>query len=172
MPHGLTGLPQAVEAVFPRTIFQTCLVHVIRSSMRYVPWKERKAVCADLRAIYTAANEAEALRALEAFETKWGSRFPMIGKAWRARWAEITPFLAFPAEIRRAIYTTNAIEALNRQVRKVLKTRGHMPNDDAALKLVFLAIRNAEKKWGRPDRKTWARAKVQFAILFGDRLPA
>lgn len=169
---GLTGLPQAVEAVFPQTIFQTCLVHVVRSSTRYVPWKERKAVCADLRAIYTAANEDEALRALEAFEARWASRFPMIGKAWRARWAEITPFLAFPAEIRRAIYTTNAIEALNRQVRKVLKTRGHMPNDQAALKLVFLAIRNAEKKWGHPHRKTWAQARLQFVIHFEDRIPS
>jgi putative transposase len=169
---GLTGLPQAVEAVFPRTIFLTCLVHVIRSSTRFVPWKERKAVCADLRAVYTAANEDEALRALEAFEARWGSRFPMIGKAWRARWAEISPFLAFPAEIRRAIYTTNAIEALNRQVRKVLKTRGHMPTDEAALKLVFLAIRNAEKKWGRPDRRTWAQARLQFVIHFGDRIPS
>jgi len=168
---GLTGLPDAVEAAFPRTIFQSCIVHMIRSSTRFVPWKERKKVCADLRLVYTAANEQDALQALDSFEAKWGKRFPMIGKAWRARWAEISPFLAFPPEIRRSIYTTNAIEALNRQVRKILKTRGHMPNDDAALKLVYLALRNAQKKWGRPDRKTWAQARLQLAILFEDRIP-
>lgn len=169
---GLTGLPQAVEAVFPSTIFQTCIVHMIRSSTRFVPWKERRAVCADLKAIYNAVDEEEARKALEAFERTWGARFPMIGKAWRTRWAEISPFLAFPAEIRRAIYTTNAIEALNRQVRKVLKTRGHMPTDEAALKLVFLAIRNAQRTWGRTDRRTWAQARLQFAIHFGDRIPS
>ena len=109
--------------------------------------------------------------ALEDFEAAWGERFPMIGKAWRERWGEITPFLAFPAEIRRAVYTTNAIEALNRILRKVLKTRGHMPNHEAALKLLFLAIRNAKKTWGRPHH-SWSQARLQFAIHFGDRLPA
>jgi putative transposase len=168
---GLTGLPQAVEAAFPRTIFQTCVVHMIRSSTRFVPWKERRALCADLRGIYTAMNEEQARLALEAFEGKWGARFPMIGKAWRARWGEITPFLAFPPEIRRAVYTTNAIEALNRQVRKVLKTRGHMPTDEAALKLIYLAIRNAEKTWG-DHRHSWSQALLQFSILFADRMPA
>ena len=168
---GLTGLPEAVEAAFPRTIFQSCIVHMIRSSTRFVPWKERKAVCADLKTVYSAASVEDAELALEAFEANWGKRFPMIGKAWRARWSEITPFLAFPEEIRRAIYTTNAIEALNRQVRKVLKTRGHMPNDDAALKLVFLAVRNAKKKWGNPHY-TWSQARLQFAVHFGDRIPS
>ena len=167
---GLTGLPQAVEAAFPATIFQTCIVHMVRSSTRFVPWKERRAVCADLRLIYTATDVDEAWEALEAFESVWGERFPMIGKAWRERWGEITPFLAFPLEMRRAIYTTNAIEALHRILRKVLKTRGHMPNDDAALKLLFLAIRNAKKRWGRPHH-TWSQARLQFAIHFGDRIP-
>lgn len=168
---GLTGLPQAVEASFPTTIFQTCIVHMVRSSTRFVPWKERKAVCADLRKIYTAPNVEAAEDALEDFEAAWGERFPMIGKAWRERWDEITPFLAFPAEIRRAVYTTNAIEALNRILRKVLKTRGHMPNHEAALKLLFLAIRNAKKTWGRPHH-SWSQARLQFAIHFGDRIPA
>lgn len=166
---GLTGLPQAVEAAFPRTIFQTCIVHMIRSSTRFVPWGERKAVCADLRSIYTATNQEHAERALEAFQVTWGARYPMIVRAWRARWTEITPFLAFPAEIRRAIYTTNAIEALNRQVRKTLKTRGHMPTDEAALKLVYLAIQNAQKRWGA-HRETWQQARLQFAVLFPDRM--
>jgi putative transposase len=166
---GLKGLPDAVEAIFPRAIFQTCIVHVIRSSTRFVPWKERKAVCADLRAIYTAADIEIAEHALTSFEAKWGQRFPMIGDAWRRRWAEITPFLAFPDEIRRAIYTTNIIEALHRQLRKVIKTRGHMPNDQAAMKLLFLAARNAEKSWKKPPLY-WSKALLQFAIHFEDRI--
>lgn len=167
---GLTGMPQAVEAAFPQAIFQTCIVHMVRSSTRFVPWKERRAVCADLRAVYTADNEEAASDALDAFEATWGKRFPMIATAWRKRWDEITPFLAFPAEIRRSIYTTNAIEALNRQLRKVLKTRGHMPSDLAASKLLYLAIRNASKKWGGRNRR-WAGALLQFAIHFEGRFP-
>ena len=166
---GLSGLPEAVEAAFPRTIFQTCIVHMIRSSTRLVPWGERRELCADLKAVYSSVDEEQARLALDSFEAKWGRRFPSIGKAWRTRWAEITPFLAFPAEIRHAIYTTNAIEALNRHIRKTLKTRGHMPTDDAALKLIFLAIRNAEKTWGRA--RMWAQARLQFAVHFGDRFP-
>jgi len=167
---GLTGLPEAVEAAFPDTVFQTCIVHLIRSSTRFVPWKDRRAVCADLRLVYTASDADAALDALDAFDAKWGARFPMIAAAWRKRWDEITPFLAYPKEIRRVIYTTNAIEALNRQIRKVLKTRGHMPNDDAAMKLVYLAIRNAAKNWGGRD-KSWGKALLQFAIHFEGRLP-
>lgn len=166
---GLTGLPEAVEAAFPESIFQTCIVHMVRSSTRFVPWKDRKAVCADLRTIYTAENAEAAELALDAFEDKWGNRFPMIATAWRRRWAEITPFLAFPPEIRRAIYTTNAIEALNRQLRKVLKTRGHMPHEQAAFKLLYLAIRNAKKTWGGRDRR-WNSALLQFAIYFEGRI--
>ena len=167
---GLTGLPEAVEAAFPRAIFQTCIVHMVRASTRFVPWGERKQVCADLKAIYTAENAEAAEQALNAFEGSWGQRFPMIAPAWRRRWDEITPFLAFPPEIRRAIYTTNAIEALNRQLRKVLKTRGHMPNEQAAFKLLYLAIRNAQKSWGGRDKR-WNHALLQFAIYFEGRIP-
>lgn len=166
---GLTGMPQAAEASFPQAIFQTCIVHMIRSSMRFVPWKERKAVCADLRTVYTADDAEGAREALDAFDAKWGARLPMIAQAWRDRWDEITPFLSFPQEIRRLIYTTNAIESLNRQIRKVLKTRGHMPNEQAALKLVYLAISNASKSWGGADRRASA-AVLQFAIHFHGRM--
>lgn len=167
---GLKGLPEAVEASFPAAVFQTCIVHMVRSSVRFVPWKDRKAVCADLRAIYGAIDEEAALEALDAFDSKWGKRYPMVVKSWRERWAELSPFLAFPAELRKAIYTTNAIEALNRQVRKVIKTKGAFPTEDAALKLIYLAIRNAEKTWGNRTRD-WGSALSQFAILFGDRIP-
>jgi putative transposase len=166
---GLTGLPEAVEAAFPRAIFQTCIVHLVRSSTRFVPWKDRKAVCADLREVYTADSAESAAMVLEGFEVKWGQRFPMIAPAWRRRWDEFTPFLAFPPEIRRAIYTTNAIEALNRQLRKVLKTRGHMPNEQAALKLLYMAVLNAQKNWGGRDRR-WNTALLQFAIHFEGRI--
>ena len=166
---GLTGMPEAVEAAFPRAIFQTCIVHMVRSSTRFVPWKERKAVCADLRTIYTAETAEAAEAALDGFERIWGRRFPMIGPAWRRRWDEVTPFLAFPMEIRRAIYTTNAVEALNRQLRKVLKIRGHMPNEQAALKLLFMAVRNAQKNWGGRDKR-WNTALLQFAIYFEGRI--
>lgn len=167
---GLTGLPEAGEAAFPRAIFQTCIVHMVRSSTRFVPWKERRAVCADLRKVYTAASVDQAEQALDAFEATWGRRFPMVAPAWRARWAEITPFLAFPEEIRQAIYTTNAIEALHRHLRKALKTRGALPDDDAALKILFLAIRNARATWGGRHR-TWTQALLQFAIHFEGRMP-
>jgi putative transposase len=165
---GLTGLPDAIEAAFPKAIFQTCIVHMVRSSTRFVPWKDRRAVCADLRTVYSAENAEAAEQALDAFEAKWGKRFPMIAAAWRRRWDEVTPFLAFPQPIRRAIYTTNAIEALNRQLRKVLKTKGHLPNEQAALKLLYLAIRNT-KRWGGPDRRN--DALLQFAIYFEGRIP-
>jgi putative transposase len=168
---GLTGLPEAVEASFPRAIFQTCIVHMVRNSTRFVPWKERRAMCADLRKVYGAANADDAEEALREFEAKWDSRFPMIAKSWRRRWQEVIPFLSFPPALRRAIYTTNAIEALNRQLRKVLKTKGAVPSDDAALKLLYLAIRNAKKTWGRSNR-SWAQALLQFAIHFEDRIPA
>ncbi len=167
---GLKGLPEAVEASFPKTIFQTCIVHLIRSSTRYVPWKQRRALCADLRCLYQAVDEDAALQALDDFESKWTERYPMVARAWKERWDEWTPFLSFPQEIRRIIYTTNAIESLHRQLRKVLKTRGHMPSDEAALKLLFLAVRNAQKSWGGTLR-TWHAALLQFAIHFEDRLP-
>ena len=165
---GLSGLPEAVEAAFPQTVFQTCIVHMVRSSTRFVTWKDRKAVCADLRTIYTAPTVEAAEQALLEFDEKWSDRYPMIAPAWTRRWEEITPFLRFPPEMRRAIYTTNAIESLNRQLRKVTKTRGAFPNEDAALKLLYLALRNAAKTWGRPFPQ-WGLAVAQFAIHFGDR---
>lgn len=167
---GLKGLPEAVEATFPETIFQTCIVHLIRSSMRYVSWSERRGLCAELRKLYTAADEEAAMMVFEDFEQAYGAKYPTVVKAWRDRWEEWTPFLTFPQEIRRIIYTTNAIEALHRQLRKVLKTRGHLPSDDAALKLLFLAVRNAETSWGGQLR-TWSKALMQFAIHFEGRLP-
>jgi putative transposase len=167
---GLTGIADAVEAAYSQTVYQTCIVHVIRSSTRFVPWKDRKAVCADLREIYTAADADAAELALERFEDRWAKQFPMVAQTWRRRWAEIIPFLAFPQEIRRIIYTTNVIENLNRQLRKVLKTRGHMPSDEAALKLLFLAVRNATKAWKGRDRN-WTRALHQFSLHFEGRIP-
>lgn len=167
---GLTGLPDAVEAAYPQAIFQTCIVHMVRQSVRFVPWKDRRDVCSGLRHIYTADDEQAAGEALRRFEERWGAKYPMIGPAWHRRWAEITPFLAFPEEIRRAIYTTNAIEALNRQLRKVLKTKGHLPNEDAAKKLIYLAIRNAHKTWGKNSHCSWGQALLQFAIHFEGRV--
>ena len=166
---GLSGLPEAVEANFPKTIFQTCIVHLIRSSTRYVSYKDLKPVCADLRAVYTAANADEAVRALSQVEKKWGARYAHVTRAWRTRMDEWTPFLAFPVELRRAIYTTNTIEALNRILRKSLKTRGPLPTDEAALKLLFLAVRNAKATWGRAHRD-WLTARMQLAIHFEGRL--
>jgi len=167
---GLTGLPEAVEASFPRAIFQTCIVHMVRNSVRFVPWKERRAVCADLRAVYGADSEEDAKQALADFKIKWGTRFPMIVKSWETRWEEVVPFLSFPPELRRAIYTTNTIEAINRQLRKVLKTKGALPTEESALKLLYLAIQNAKVRWGMS--RNWTTAMLQFAIYFEDRIPA
>lgn len=168
---GLTGMAEAVEAAFPTTIFQTCVVHLVRASTRYVPYKDLREVCADMRTLYTATSVDDAMEALKKFETKWSSKYPHATRPWRARLDEWTPFLAFPQEVRHAVYTTNAIEALNRQLRKSLKTRGPLPTDDAALKLVYLAIRNAMKKSGRMARD-WSLARAQLAIIFDDRWPA
>ena len=167
---GLAGMSEACEAIFPRAVFQTCIVHVVRSSTRFVAWKDRKAVCADLRPIYTAVNAEEAEAALEAFEEKWDSQYPTVARSWRNRWDDIIPFLSYPAEIRRAIYTTNAIEALNRKLRKALKTRGHLPSDQAALKLLFLVLTH-ERKGAVRRTRTWNQALNQFAIYFEGRLP-
>lgn len=168
---GLAGMAEAAEAIFPNTVFQTCVVHVIRSSTRFVPWKERKAVCADLRAIYTAVDAEAAKEALNEFSAKWDSKYPTVAKAWRRRWDEITPFLSYPEEMRRAIYTTNAVEAMNRNFRKALKNRGHLPNEQAALKLLYLALRHERKGTIRRARY-WNQALNQFAIHFEGRLPA
>lgn len=167
---GLKGFPDAIEAVFPETVVQTCIVHMIRNSLRFISWKDRKAVVADLKPIYQAPTEEAAEQALTAFESKWDDRYPMIAKSWRANWERVTPFLAFPADIRKVIYTTNAIETLNFQLRKVIKNRGHFPNDDAAVKLLYLALKNASERWTMPI-KNWNRALNQFSVYFEGRLP-
>jgi putative transposase len=167
---GLTGLPQAIETAFPRAIVQTCIVHMIRASLRYVPYAERKHVVGSLRAIYGADTEATASLALDAFDERYGRKYPGVSKLWRSRWNEVVPFLSYPTEIRRILYTTNAIESLNFQLRQVLRPKGHFPNDDAVLKIVFLAIKRASFRW-KPSRD-WAKALAHFAIVFGDRLPA
>jgi len=166
---GLKGFPEAIEAVFPQAWVQTCIVHLIRHSLRFVPDKYRKKVASDLRPIYTAANADEAAQALEAFDTTWGERYPMIAKSWRDSWEHVIPFLAFPPDVRRVVYTTNTIEALHRQIRKAIKTRGHFPTEEAARKLIYLAINNAQKSWR--NTYNWSAALLSFKIHFGDRLP-
>ena len=166
---GLKGFPEAIEAIFPKTVVQTCVVHLIRHSLKYVPRREREQVARDLKPIYTAVDADAAQAALEAFDEKWGKRFPVITQAWLSAWEYVTPFLAFPPEVRRVIYTTNAIEALNRQLRKAIKTKGHFPNEDAARKLIYLALTNAVPAWTRT--RNWTTALLAFKIHFGDRLP-
>lgn len=168
---GLKGFPEAIEVVFPRAEVQLCIVHLVRASLNYVPWKRRKEVAADLRAIYQAATATEAELALDRLAEKWDASFPSVSQIWRRNWARITPFFNYPAEIRRAIYTTNAIEALNRSLRKVIKTRGAFPTEDAALKLLFLALRAAEKRWTMPIHN-WRAALNYFTVLWPDRMPA
>src|SRR5246500_205387 len=146
---GLTGMPAALEAVFPRTTLQTCIVHLIRNSLDYASWKDRKLLAAALRPIYAAASAEAALAALDACEDgEWGRKFPTVVAAWRRSWDQVIPFFTFPPEIRRVIYTTNAIESINARVRKIIKTRGHFPTDDAANKLIWLALRNITANWG------------------------
>ena len=166
---GLKGMPEALEAVFPRTTLQTCIVHLIRNSLDLASYKDRKPLATAIRPIYTAATEEAARAELHAFEEgAWGRKFPTIVSAWRRSWDRIVPFFAFPPEIRRLIYTTNAIESVNAQIRKIIKTRGHFPNDDAATKLIWLALRNVTEEWRRPSIY-WKRAINQFAILYADR---
>jgi putative transposase len=166
---GLTGFPEAIEAIFPQTVVQTCIVHLIRQSLRYVPRRQYDQVVKDLRPIYTAIDADHAIEALEAFDQKWGKQLPVITKAWRDAWEHVIPFLAFPHEVRRVIYTTNAIEALNRQLRKAIKTKGQFPNEEAARKLIYLAICNAVPQWTRT--RGWTKALLAFKIQFGERLP-
>jgi putative transposase len=166
---GLKGFPEAIEAIFPKTTVQTCIVHLIRHSLKYVPRRERERVARDLKPIYTAVDADAAQAALEAFDEQWGQRFPVITKAWLDAWEHVIPFLAFPDDVRRVIYTTNAIEALNRQLRKAIKTKGHFPNEDAARKLIYLALVNAVPQWTRCQN--WTTALLAFKIHFGDRLP-
>jgi putative transposase len=166
---GLAGLPDAIAAVFPQAWVQTCIVHQIRSSMRWVSYNDRKKVAADLRPVYAAVNEDAAAEQLAVFDTKWGARYPMIAESWRTRWDYIVPFLALPADLRRIVYTTNSIENLNRQIRKAIKTRGHFPDEQAATKLIYLAILRAHSAWKTPYR--WTSALRALKIHFGDRLP-
>jgi transposase-like protein len=166
---GLKGMPEALAAVFPATTLQTCIVHLIRNSLDYASWKERKMLAAAIRPIYTAASAEAAQAELDAFEQgPWGKKFPTVVAAWRRAWSHVIPFFAFPPQIRRVIYTTNAIESINSQLRKIIKSRGHFPSDDAASKLIWLALRNITADWGRAA-KDWKDAMNQFAILYEDR---
>jgi putative transposase len=166
---GLKGFPEAIEAIFPQTVVQTCIVHLIRHSLRYVPRRQYDQVVKDLRPVYTAIDADAAQAALEAFDQKWGKQLPVVTQAWRDAWEHVIPFLAFPEEVRRVIYTTNAIEALNRQLRKAIKTKGQFPNEEAARKLIYLAVTNAVPQWTRT--RGWTKALLAFKIHFGDRLP-
>jgi len=168
---GLKGFPEAIETVFPRTQVQLCIVHLVRASLNYVPWKRRKEVAADLRKIYQAATEAEAEVHLCEFEVHWASQYPMVSQVWRRNWEHVRPFFAHPEDIRKAIYTTNAIESLNMSLRKIIKTRGSFPNEEAAMKLLYLALRNAAKKWTMPIAN-WKAALNRFSILWPERMPA
>lgn len=165
---GLTGFPDAINAVFPSTTVQLCIVHMIRNSLKFVPYKDRKAVAKDLKVVYTALNAEDADLALLQFAEKWDAKYPMISKSWERHWQELIPFLQYPDFIRKAIYTTNTIEASNRQVRKVIKTKGSFCSDEAVYKIVYLALQNAQKKWTMPIRD-WSLALNQFFILFGPR---
>jgi transposase-like protein len=167
---GLKGLPEAIEAVFPQTQVQICIVHKLRNSFKYVSWKDRKAVATDLRAIYGAGTLAEAEQALERFSQRWDARYPAISPAWKADWQRLTVLFDYPPEIRKAIYTTNAIESLNYSLRRLLKTRGSFPTDDSIFKILYLALNRIAKKWTMPI-PNWKSALNQFAILFGDRVP-
>ena len=166
---GLKGFPEAIAAVFPDATVQTCIVHLLRQSLALVAYKDRKAVATALKDVYRAVDATAGEAALAAFEEgPWGRRYPAIGQSWRRAWSEVVPFYAFPAEVRRLLYTTNAIEALNSKLRRAVRARGHFPTDEAALKLLFLVLNRAEKEWRMPPRE-WAMAKAQFAVLFGER---
>src|SRR5271165_4926253 len=166
---GLTGMEQALGAVFPASTLQTCIVHLIRNSLDYASWKDRKALAAALRPIYAAPSAEAAEAALDAFEAgEWGRKFPTVVAAWRRAWDRVIPFFAFPPAIRRVIYTTNAIESVNARLRKIIKTRGHFPSDDAASKLIWLALRNITADWGKAAHH-WKEAMNQFAILYAER---
>jgi putative transposase len=167
---GLKGLPQAIEAMYPQTRVQLCIVHQVRNSLKYVSWKDRKAVAASLRSIYTAPTEASARAALTAFATQWGNQYSAIVPSWENNWDRLTAFFDYPPEVRKVIYTTNAIESLNYSLRKVIKGRGAFPHDEAIRKLLYLGLRNVAKKWTMPVRD-WKAALNQFIILLGDRVP-
>jgi len=168
---GLKGFPQAIETVFPKTQVQLCIVHLMRASLNYVSWKQRKQVAADLKPVYQASTPEEAQLRLVEFTSKWDQAYPTIAQMWRRNWDHVTPFFAYPAEIRKVVYTTNAIESLNMSLRKVIKTRGSFPTEEAAMKMLYLALEHIAKKWTMPVQD-WKGALQRFAILFGDRVPA
>ena len=167
---GLTGFPEAVRAIYPDTRIQLCIVHMVRNSTKYVSYKDLKAVCADLKKIYSAPNEEEGLAALDDFGKAWNSRYPMIQRSWMNHWDDLNEFFNYPEEIRRAIYTTNAIESLNYKLRKVTRNRSAFPDDESIFKIMYLAINKASRKWTMPI-KNWGQVLNQFAIIFGDRVP-
>jgi len=166
---GLKGFPDAIETVYPDTQVQLCIVHMVRYSLKYVSWKQRKEMADDLKTIYRAGTAEEARENLEVFSEKWDKTHPTVSKSWRNNWERLTPFFGYPEGIRRAIYTTNAIESLNMSLRKVTKNRGSFPNDDAVFKILYLALKNASKKWTMPIQN-WKEAMNHFAILFEDRM--
>jgi putative transposase len=169
---GLKGFPDAINAVFPETTVQTCIVHLLRNSLYFASWKERRELATKLKSIYCALDDKEAEASLTDFENgDWGKKYPAIGQIWRRDWQEIIPFYAFPKDVRRILYTTNAIESLNAKLRRAVRARGHFPNDEAALKLLYLVLNRSEKEWKMPP-KEWAAAKSQFAVLFGERFQA
>jgi putative transposase len=167
---GLKGFPDAINTVFPKTQVQTCIVHLVRYSLNFVCWRDRKDVAKDLKLIYRAETEEMAEANLSEFEAKWDSKYPTISQSWRRNWERVIPFFIYPHEIRKIIYTTNAIESLNMTLRKIIKNRGHFPSDESATKLIYLALRNATTKWTMP-LKDWKKALTQFAIIYKDRVP-
>jgi len=167
---GLKGFPDAIEAVFPKTEVQLCIVHMVRNSLRFVSWKDRKKVAGDLKSVYRAATEEQARMHLVEFADQWDNKYPMISKSWQSNWQRVIPFFAYPEEIRKIIYTTNAIESMNNTLKKTIKNRASFPNDEAALKLLYLSLKNIIKKWTMPIRN-WGTALNQFAIMFDERMP-
>ena len=167
---GLKGFPPAIESVFPQTQVQLCIVHLVRASLNYVNWKERKQVAADLKEIYRAATAIQAEMELNSFQAKWGSKYQAIGKLWKENWTHVVPFFEFPAEVRKVIYTTNAVESLHMSLRKIIKTRGAFPSEEEAVKLLYLALRNVIRKWDTVQG--WKQALNHFEMLWGDRIQA
>lgn len=167
---GLKGFPQAIEAMYPETRIQLCIVHMVRASLNYVNWKDRKRVAGDLKAVYRAVTESQAERELDEFIARWGGKYQAIGRLWKDNWERVTPLFEFPGEVRRMIYTTNAVESLHMSLRKIIKTRGSFPSEEAALKLLYLALQNASAKWDTVQQ--WKQALNQFEVLWGHRIKA
>jgi len=167
---GLKGFPEAIEAAFPKAVVQTCIVHLLRNSVRYVSYKDRRQLLGDLKPVYTAASREQAKAALASFDAKWSARYPMIAEAWEAHWERVVPFLDFPQQVRKIIYTTNAIESLNASLRKILHYRGHFPNDESLTKVMYLALTRIERKWEGGIRD-WSAVLGQFKIYFKERIP-